>query len=338
MKKIFYFASLIAFFSLASCGFISSSEKSEEKPATENVVTSEAEDKSEEYMAEPVNVGDQALPEIMVLPSDNLLKKYRALKQTSDGVERDYQAYLINNSKNKAMVSAIQNEFAKIGYPLNDLEQTLKQLSTREATDEVDELAKDPKTLLLATATPDIIIELDYNQNIDKKSFSKTTDYTLSFIDAYTNKVVATKTGTDKGDESFSKSVKSFMPEITKELTSYFSGIITKGREISVRITVANDANINLHDESIEGETYTDWIDDYMDTHTVKGTFRLKTNTKNELAYTNVRIPTLNDDGTQFSAYQWGRKFAKDMHKKLGVTVSNRSQGLADVHLVIMGM
>ncbi len=128
------------------------------------------------------------------------------------------------------------------------------------------------------------------------------------------------------------------MPEISKGLTAYFSGILTKGREISVRITVENGANVNLQDESIEGETYADWADDYMDTHTVKGAYKLKSNTKNELAYTNVRIKTLNDDGTQYSAYQWGREFAKAMRKDLGVKVSNRSQGLADVHLVITGM
>lgn len=75
-----------------------------------------------------------------------------------------------------------------------------------------------------------------------------------------------------------------------------------------------------------------------MDTHTVKGTYRLNTNTKYELAYTNVRIATLNEDGTQYSAYQWGRDFAKAMRKKLGVKVNNLSQGLADVHLVITGM
>ncbi len=330
-KNSLYLTTLTAItFTLASCGG--------GKSYSGNALTSAAVDNSEEYIEENVSAVDQALPEIMVLPSDNLLSKFHALQQTPDGVERDYQAYLLNNKNNKQLVSAIQNEFNKMGYPLNDLEQTLKQLATRSATDEADELAKDPKTMLLATASPDIIIELDYSQSINKKSLAKATDYTLSFIDPYTNKVVATKSASDNGEDGFAKSIQDLMPEITKDLTSYFSGILTKGREISVRITVANDANINLQDESIEGETYADWIDDYMDTHTVKGAFKLKTNTKNELAYSNVRISTLNDDGTQFSAYQWGRELAKDIRKKLGVKVSNRSQGLADVHLVITGM
>ncbi len=161
------------------------------KSASGNSLTAAAEDNSEAYMEENVNAVDQALPEIMVLPSDNMLKKYNALKNTSNGVERDYQAYLLNNTGNKTMMSAIQNEFAQLGYPLNDLEQTLKQLATREATDEADGLAKDAKTLLLATAAPDIIIELDYKQAIDKKTLAKNTEYTLSFIDPYTNKVVS---------------------------------------------------------------------------------------------------------------------------------------------------
>lgn len=328
-QNIIYVTFAIAVLALASCGNSSKSG---------NKLTEGAVDASEEYMAEDVNAIDQALPEIMVLPSDNLLKKYNALKKTSDGIERDYQAYLLNNSKNKGIVSTIQDEFSHMGYQLNDLEQTLKQLATRSATDEADDLAKDSKTLLLATATPDIIIELDYNLNFDKKTMSKTAAYRLSFIDPYTNKVIATKSVDGDDEKGFSSAIHAQMPDITKDLQAYFSGILTKGREISVRITVANGSNVNLQDENIEGDTYSDWVEDYMDTHTVKGAFKLKTNTKNELAYTNVHIKTLNEDGTQFSAYQWGKEFAKAMRKQLGVKVTNNTQGLADVHLTITGM
>ena len=329
MKKYLFLISIIASILLASCG---------SKSASGNSLTSGVEDNSEAYLEEDVNALDQALPEIMVLPSDNVLKNYNALKNTKDGVQRDYQAFLLGNSNNKAMVSAIQNEFNKMGYSLNDLEQTLKQMATRSATDEADELAKDSKSLLLATAAPDIIIELDYNHRTNKKTFAKETEYTLSFIDPYTNKVISTKSASSSNDGEFEKSLHSMMPEVTTDMKSYFSGILTKGREINVRVTVASDANINLQDESIENETYADWIEDYMDTHTVKGAFKLKMNTKNELSYTNVRIKTINEDGSQFSAYQWGREFAKAMRSKLGVKVSNRSQGLGDVHLVINGL
>lgn len=302
-----------------------------------NFITAGASDNSAAYMSENVNAIDQALPQIMILPSDKVLKKFKSLKETNNGVERDYQSYLLNSSSNKAFTSAIQNEFNKLGYSLNDLEQTLKQLSNRSATDEADQLAKDAKTLLLSTATPDIIVEFDYATTINQKTFKKSLDYTLTFIDAYTNKVISAKSSS-VNDDDFTKSIQEKMPSITKELQGYFSDLLTKGREISVRITVEKSSNISLQDESIEGDTYANWIDDYMDVNTVKGAYRLNINTKYELSYTNVRIPTLNEDGTQFSAYQWGRDFVRTMRKKLGVKVNNMSQGLADVHLVISGL
>lgn len=157
----------------------------------------------------------------------------------------------------------------------------------------------------------------------------------------YTNKVFATKSADNIDGETFAQAFKSSlsgnMDGINKDLRKYFSETLTKGREISLRITVENGSNVNLQDESIEGDTYADWIEDYLDTHAVKGSFKLKTNTRNELSFT-VRIPTLNEDGTQYSGYQWGRELAKAMRKQLGVKVSNRTQGLANIHLVITGM
>lgn len=288
-------------------------------------------------MEENVNAIDQALPEIMILPSDRVLNEFNSLKETSYGIERNYQSYLINSSADRTLSSVIQNEFNQMGYPLNDLEQTLKQLNNRSITDEADMLAKDTKTLLLNIAKPDIIAEFDYKTSLNQKTFKKSLNYTLTFIDAYTNKVISTKTSSSD-EKNFTQSLREQMPAISKELQRYFSDILTKGREISVRITVDSSSNINLQDESIEGQIYANWIDDYMDTNTVKGTYRLNTNTKYELSYTNVRIAILNNDGTQHSAYQWGRNFAETIYKKLGVKVKNLSQGLADVHLVIVGI
>lgn len=328
-KKTIFVLLSICSLAITSCGGGSKTSN--------NSITAGASDNSAAYMEENVNAIDQALPQIMILPSDRVLKEFNSLKETANGIERNYQSYLINSSSNKAYTSAIQNEFNQMGYPLNDLEQTLKQLSNRSATDEADQLAKDAKTLLLNTAKPDIIVEFDYKTTLNHKTFKKSLDYTLTFIDAYTNKVISTKTSSLNGDD-FDQSIKREIPSISNELQRYFSDVLTKGREISVRITVENSSNINLQDESIEGDIYANWIDDYMDTHTVKGSYRLNTNTKYELSYTNVRIATLNDDGTQHSAYQWGRDFARTMRKKLGVKVNNMSQGLADVHLVITGM
>ena len=330
MKKATIFISfLLCSLMVVSCGG--------GNKTSNNSLTAGISDNSETYMEENVNAIDQALPEIMILPSDRVLNEFNSLKETSYGIERNYQSYLINSSADRTLSSVIQNEFNQMGYPLNDLEQTLKQLNNRSITDEADMLAKDTKTLLLNIAKPDIIAEFDYKTSLNQKTFKKSLNYTLTFIDAYTNKVISTKTSSSD-EKNFTQSLREQMPAISKELQRYFSDILTKGREISVRITVDRSSNINLQDESIEGQIYANWIDDYMDTNTVKGTYRLNTNTKYELSYTNVRIAILNNDGTQHSAYQWGRNFAETIYKKLGVKVKNLSQGLADVHLVIVGI
>jgi hypothetical protein len=330
MKKATIFISfLLCSLMVVSCGG--------GNKTSNNSLTAGISDNSETYMEENVNAIDQALPEIMILPSDRVLNEFNSLKETSYGIERNYQSYLINSSADRTLSSVIQNEFNQMGYPLNDLEQTLKQLNNRSITDEADMLAKDTKTLLLNIAKPDIIAEFDYKTSLNQKTFKKSLNYTLTFIDAYTNKVISTKTSSSD-EKNFTQSLREQMPAISKELQRYFSDILTKGREISVRITVDSSSNINLQDESIEGQIYANWIDDYMDTNTVKGTYRLNTNTKYELSYTNVRIAILNNDGTQHSAYQWGRNFAETIYKKLGVKVKNLSQGLADVHLVIVGI
>ena len=331
-SKIFICFGLALALMSASCGNSKSSKGG---------LTDGLEDNSAEYMNSNVNAIDQAKPEIMVLPSDGVLQKFGAARQTSDGVVRDYQKYLLADKNNKAIISAIQEEFVANNYPINDFEQTLKQLATQSATDEADNLAKDPKTLLMETAHPDIIVEVDYNTNFDRRTYNSTINYVISFIDPYTNKVFATKSADNIDGETFAQAFKSSlsgnMDGINKDLRKYFSETLTKGREISLRITVENGSNVNLQDESIEGDTYADWIEDYLDTHAVKGSFKLKTNTRNELSFT-VRIPTLNEDGTQYSGYQWGRELAKAMRKQLGVKVSNRTQGLANIHLVITGM
>lgn len=331
--KKFLSLSMILTALLTSCG-------GKESKSTSSSLTDGLEDNSEEYLNSKVNAIEQAKPEIMILPSDGALQKCGAVKQTPDGVWRDYQKYLLADKNNKAIVSAIEEQFASNNYPLNNLEQTLKQLSNRSAYDEADNLEKDPKTLLLEAAAPDIIIEVDYNTNFDRKTYNSTLNYVISFIDAYTNKVFATKSVNNADGSSLADAFKSSLGEnmdaINTDLRKYFSETLTKGREISLRITVENGSNVDLQDESIEGDTYADWIEDYLDTHAVKGSFKLKTNTRKELSFS-VRIPTLNEDGTQYSGYQWGRELAKTMRKDLGVKVSNRTQGLANIHLVITG-
>lgn len=305
---------------------------------------------SSDYESNDVHAIQQSLPSIMVIPSDNLLDQYGSLSTKVDNngrkyVLRDYQRYLLANKDNKQVLSVIQEAFVGLNYPLTDLEQGLKQLSTAEATDIADELEKDSKTLLLTTVQPDIILELDYKNKIDLASHDVTNrslSYTLRAIDSYTNKVVSSVSASEiNGTETLNimkSSLADNITDLSNDIVKYFSDILYRGREVTVRVSVEKGSNIHLSDENVEGDTYSDWIIDYMDTHTMKGAYKLQRNTNNELYFVNVRIKLLNDDGTQYSVYKWARDFNKAIRKGLGVKATNKAQGLGEVLVTISGM
>jgi len=304
----------------------------------------------DDYENTEVHAIQQALPSIMVIPSDNLLEQYGSLtnKTSENGrkfVLRDYQHFLLANKENQQILSVVQEAFVGMDYPLTDLEQGLKRLNTAEATDMADELEKDSKTLLLTTIQPDIILELDYRNKMDLASHDVTNrslSYTIRAIDAYTNKVVSSFSESDLDGTETIKLMKGSLseniPALSLDIQKYFSDILYRGREVTVRVAVEKGSNIHMSDENIEGDTYSDWIIDYMDTHTVKGAYKLQRNTNNEIYFVNVRIKVLNEDGTQYSVYKWARDFNKAIRKELGVKATNKAQGLGEVLVTISGM
>lgn len=341
-----------------SCSMISCGGK---KESGENLAEAASGDISS-YESTDVNEIEQARPTIMIIPGDRTLEAFNCLKQQSvDGVNytiRDYKTYVLKDDRCRRINSFIQNAFDKFNYPLTDFEQTLKQLDSRSAIDLADNIRKDAKTQLLMTAHPDIILEMDYISSADKmlqqkariwghKSGKKTAEiknvsYTLSAIDAYTNKTVATITKSNiKGNsttEAIQTDLAQQLPGLMNGVKKYFSDILKRGREVTIKINMADDSNQSLSDESIEGDTYTDAIIDYVKRHTVKGACKLETNTSSELTFTNCRIKLLDENGVQYGVYDFTRDLQRYLRKTLGLKSTNNSQGLGEVVLTLKGI
>ena len=160
IRSVFYAA--IAASLIISCG-----DSKQGKSLTEG-----ASGDMENYENSDVNAIEQARPSIMVIPGDQTLKNFKCLEtQNVNGRSytiRNYNKYLLEDDRAKRIMSTIQNEFNEKGFPLNDFEQTLKQLDTQEAIDMADGFEKDAKTMLLTTAQPDIILDLTYTTSRDK--------------------------------------------------------------------------------------------------------------------------------------------------------------------------
>lgn len=297
-----------------------------------------------------VDVKQTQKPTMLVLPSDQLMQRFGCIRtEVSLGKQlqvRDYNSYLLADPDAKFIIASIQSAFIEFGYPLNDLEQTLKSINDQEMVDEVSGIKKDSKTILLTNARPDIILELNYDMVTDRSSrdYSKSLTYTLRAIDAFSNKVVATiqaagvknakgNTATMMG-EAIQKNSKDF----TKQINNHFDDLIANGRDITMRVMIDANESFTMSDESIYGDTYADFILDYMKVNTMMGTYNLQRNTDTEMYFANVRIKTLNDNGTQYSAYDFARELSKALNKECGVKSKNVTQGLGDAMIIIKGM
>ncbi|RLD41174.1 MAG: hypothetical protein DRI86_13920, partial [Bacteroidetes bacterium] len=179
------------------------------------------------------------------------------------------------------------------------------------------------------------------------RNLNKSLTYTLKALDAFSSKSVANiqETGYGKKQETndLSELMKNSLDEqinnFSNQITNYFSDIIRKGREITVRVTITKGVTMSMEDDCLdEGETYSDWLIDYMKTHTQKGAYKLQKNTESEMFFKNVRIKTLNENGTQYGAYDFARELRKAFRKGCGVKASNKTQGLGDVHIMLKGM
>lgn len=298
-----------------------------------------------------VDVKQTQKPTMLVMPSDQLLQEHGALRTQQElGKKlqiRDYNKYLLSDENSKFIISTIQQAFIDFGYPLNDLEQMIKSINDQDMIDEVSSIKKDAKTILLTTAKPDIILELDYNMTTDRSSADreKKLTYTIRAIDAFSNKVVATiqETGmTNKDDNTaagiMAKALKKSTSDFTKQINDYYNDIVANGRDITVRVTIDEGEPFQMDDESALGSSYADYVIDYMKANTLMGAYNMQRNTDTELYFTNVRIKTLNDNGTQYSAYDFARELSAALNKDCGVKSKNISQGLGEATITIKGM
>lgn len=293
-----------------------------------------------------VNVIEQAKPTLMVIPSDQYLQKSGYLRTHQYNgrtvYDRDYAGFMLNNTTNKDMVRVIQSYFISQGYPLTDLEQSIKSLNVQANMDDADGIEKDAKTLLVETVRPDIILEFDYNvknEMVSRTVSKEKIDYTLAALDAFSNKSVASFVKTDiEGNFTsyLEKQLPSDLPTFVGQIKTYFKDIVVNGRDITFRVVIDGGSEVNLSDDYNDaGDTYGDWIRQWVKTNAKNGSAALNRNTNKEMYYTSVRVTNNADDGTQFNAYDFANAFRKEFTKTFQIKSVNTTQGLGDASILI---
>ncbi len=299
-----------------------------------------------------VNEIEQAKQTIMVMPSDQLLRKNGSMTATESMGKtiytRDYSSFLLSGNLNKQVVTTIQRSFSDSDYPPVDLEQSLKSIENQNMLDAADGIAKDAKTILLTTARPDVIVEFDYNIATQLKSRTESTtqlSYSIVLLDAFSNKSIGSISNPgitidDSVDDRVSAIlnvvIRDNMDQLTDQIEAYFNDIVTNGREITFTVSTASGSAVNLQDMyNSDGDSYGTWVRNWVKANAKMGAATMQRNTSNEMHFVNVRIENLQDDGQQFNAYDFAEKFRRDFYRTFQIQTSNVSQGLATAQLII---
>lgn len=300
---------------------------------------------------QPSNAITQSMPSIIVFPSDAMLKRLGNLKEVENqgaiSYERQYQKAFIDDEALKFTVAVIEEEFAKVGFPLENLEQILKQIASNTAMDEMTDVAKDLRSELLNTARPDYIIEVDYDLVTDatSRNLNKSLMYSIKVLDVYSNKTVAsiskTNVGKEQAENDTPSLIKNDLPsslnDLKAQVTEHYANLLANGIEITLRVATTQGSGVALDDdcgaEEI-GENIVEWLKE----NTVNQSYKMSKNTSTEMFFTNVRIFSQDEDGQKYTAYDFAKGLKKGLKKGCGLDVTNKTQSLGDALIVINGI
>ncbi len=291
-------------------------------------------------------------PTLMVVPSDVLCNQNGWMKtyenQGSIVKVPDYKRAFQESTYLLLVISKINQLMADRGFPLKNMESAIKTLESnaaenamRGSKDTGAGVSESPIDQLKAIAKADIILQLTLTLN--KTGPKKSITFNLQGLDAYTDKQVASASGT--GAPSFSaeipvlleEAVLSHMDNFTSTLQTHFDDMFENGREIIVRIQKWDDWDGDLESE-FEDEELGIVIEDWLADNTVKGRFNTTDMTADMALFEQVRIPLFNEKGRAIDARRFVRKLSKKL-KNVPFEIPNKvvMKGLGRATIILGG-
>ena len=265
-------------------------------------------------------------PTIMILPSDNwCVQRYFTTDFDNQGtIVRipNYQQAFQEDTELGQVISKIGGLLTKLGYSLKDAEQELKSIYTKQAEDNVTQsktsgasFAETPLDILKRKMKSDIIIQIWWKLN--RGASGTSASFTLEAFDAYTNKRIATSTGTTKSSTSpipvlLEQAVKENVKPFDKQMDDWFAEQKQNGREITLNVRCWDNWDKDLETE-YGGEELTDCIQAWLKKNCVFGSFNLTDGTETFAQFEQVRIPLFDEKGKAMDA----RSFATLLRKHL---------------------
>ena len=299
-------------------------------------------------------------PTIMIVPSDAYCMRNG---YTTEWIDENGNVNevpdLANVFKNgnaddlRLVISELSRIMAERGFPLKDLEQTLKSLqqesveiSLMESSSSGAYIAESMIDEIKRTAKADIIMDLDFTPM--QKGPQRYISYNLRALDAYTNKIVAANSGVGAPSVSapinllLEEAVLNFMDSFCTQLMSHFEDMAKNGREIVVKLKVWDSSDVNFEEEFEFEEDYVELIDIisyWMEDNTVNHTPTRTDATETLITFEQVRIPLYKERNGRQSALD-ARGFANSLRSYLKnepflIESKIYERGLGEVWIII---
>lgn len=290
----------------------------------------------------------QKKPTIMILPSDHWCDmRFFMTTYDNQGTKvkiPDYQKAFIEDTEIGPVISKIGQVLTDMGYSLKDAEQEIKSINTKTAEDNVTmsktsdaSLVESPLDILKRRIKCDILIQISWDMS--RSSGGHSTTFTLEAFDSYTNKRIATSTGTTQGvggiAELLASAVKKNAKPFDKQMDKWYADQRKNGREINLTIRCWDSWENNLETE-YDGEELTDCIQSWLQKNCINGTFNLSDGTESFAQFEQVRIPLEDEKGKSMDARAFATLLRKYLSKPpYNITAKVMQRGLGEAILVL---
>jgi len=288
-------------------------------------------------------------PTIMIVPSDVWCNQNGYVMEFDNQGKKtkvpDFKKAFQENTDLLLVISKINELMADRGFPLKNLESSLKSLESESAEDAMltskdgGEINESPIDKLKKVAKADIWIQVTWTVNTTgpKKSIT----FNLQGLDAYSDKQIARASGT--GAPSFTAEIPVLLEEavlsqidnFNVQLQGHFDDMFTNGREVVLRIKTWNSWGYDLESEDFGDDELSNHIEKWVSDNTLQGKFNTTDVTEHMMLFEQVRIPLADESGKAIDTRKWAnglRKYLKDNYQ---IESKLMMKGLGQAQLVL---
>lgn len=288
-------------------------------------------------------------PTIMILPSDNWCNQRYFMTNFSDQGNMvkvpNYQQAFLEDTELGQVISKVGGVLTSLGYSLKNAEQEIKSLNVKQTEDNVTmsktsgaSLVESPLDILKRRIKSDIVIQIWWKLN--RETSGRSASFTLEAFDAYTNKRIATSTGTTKASKDavpvlLEKAVQKHIKPFDKQMEEWFADQQRNGREITLTVRCWDNWDKDLENK-YGGDELTDCVQSWLQKNCVNGAFNLIDGTKSFAQFEQVRIPLLDEKGQAMDARAFATKLRKHLQQPpYNITSKVIIRGLGEAVLIL---